>query len=117
MTPGTSQLVLIIVLFGAFYFLAIRPQQQRQKQQQAMIAALVVGDEVVTVGGIYGTVVDLGERVTLRVLDGSRIEVAKQAIAQKLPARVADDTEAVAGSDAVVATAPVGEEEEPRTDA
>lgn len=76
----------VVFLVGVFWFVAIRPQQQRTKQMRAMIASLEPGAEIVTVGGIYGTVIDVGERIRIRVADGSEFEVAKQAIGQVLPA-------------------------------
>jgi len=75
----------VIFLVGVFWFVAIRPQQQRTKQMRAMIASLEPGAEIVTVGGIYGTVIEVGERIRIRVVDGSEFEVAKQAIGQVLP--------------------------------
>lgn len=73
----------IVVLFGLLYFLMIRPQQQRQKKHQEMIKALKVNDKVITVGGLYGTVVKLKEdSVILRVSDSVRVEILKTAIGQ-----------------------------------
>lgn len=73
----------IAVLFGLLYFLMIRPQQQRQKKHQEMIKALKVNDNVITVGGLYGSVVKLKEdSVILRVSDTVRLEVLKTAIGQ-----------------------------------
>lgn len=76
-----SNLLFIGLMVGAFWFLVIRPQSNRAKQQKAMLDALAVGDEVVTIGGIYGTVVALGERVRIRVADGSEFEIAVPAVA------------------------------------
>lgn len=53
---GMAQFLPIVLIFGVFYFLLIRPQQQKQKETQAMIAAVKRGDRVVTGGGILGTV-------------------------------------------------------------
>jgi preprotein translocase subunit YajC len=51
----------IIVLFGVFYFLMIRPQMKRQKELRTMLSALSKGDEVVTNGGIAGRIDEVGE--------------------------------------------------------
>ena len=53
---GMAQFLPLIMIFGVFYFLLIRPQQQKQKETRAMIAAVKRGDRVVTGGGILGTV-------------------------------------------------------------
>ena len=77
----------LAVLAVAFYFLLIRPQQKRQKEHQALMAALAVGDRVVTIGGIYGTVQHLeDDRVGIEVAPSVVIEVARSAVAKKLEA-------------------------------
>ena len=53
---GVAQFLPLVMIFGVFYFLLIRPQQQKQKEVQSMIAAVKRGDRVVTGGGILGTV-------------------------------------------------------------
>ena len=60
-----QNLILIVAMMAAFWFLLIRPQQQRQKKQAAMLAGLKPGSEIVTIGGIYGTIVEVGDRVRL----------------------------------------------------
>ena len=55
--PFISSLVPLILLFGIFYFLIIRPQQQRMKAHQAMVAGVKRGDTVVTAGGLIGSIV------------------------------------------------------------
>jgi preprotein translocase subunit YajC len=73
-----------IVVFGAMYFLWIAPQQKQRKAQAAMLAALAPGDEVVTVGGIYGAVVSvLEDDVHLEIAAGVTVRVAKGAIAAR----------------------------------
>jgi preprotein translocase subunit YajC len=83
---GSSQtnLLLYFAILGlAFYFLIIRPQQQRQKQQRALLSSLKVGDRVVTVSGIYGTIASIdADAVMLRVAEGVQFEMAKGAITQ-----------------------------------
>lgn len=71
----------IILIFGIFYFLLIRPQQKQQKKHQELISKLSKNDEVVTNGGIHGTVVNVDEQtVTLRVDDNTRIKFQKNTI-------------------------------------
>jgi preprotein translocase subunit YajC len=84
-TGGTLQLVLTLALMvGIFYFLLIRPQQRRARQQRDLVQSLDVGDEVVTIGGIYGVIAEIDEdEVTLDVGAGTRIRFVKQAVARK----------------------------------
>ena len=78
-----SQLIFIVAIFAILYFLMIRPQQQRQKKHQEMIRGLKANDRIVTAGGILGAVVKVKEdTLIIRVADGVRIEVLKNAIAQ-----------------------------------
>ena len=78
----------LLAFFAIFYFLLIMPAQKRQKKTAEMLAALKVGDKVVTNGGIYGTVVGLDEKdsaVQLRIADQVKIKVARSAIAGMQP--------------------------------
>ena len=92
-----QQFLPILLIIGVFYFLIIRPQQKRANAQRAMLASIKPGDEIVTVGGVYAVIVEVGERIRVRVADGSELELAKQAIAQvvaakdALPMDVAED--------------------------
>ena len=84
MGSSQSSLLLYFALLAlAFYFLIIRPQQQRQKQQRELMNALKVGDRVMMVSGIFGTVASMdADTVTLRIAEGVEIEVARAAISQ-----------------------------------
>lgn len=76
----------LIILFGIFYFMLIRPQMKRAKEQRAMIAALARGDEVLTNGGVLGRVEDIAEQyVTLEIAEGVKVRLQKQAISAVLP--------------------------------
>lgn len=81
MNAQLSNLIFIALMIAVFYFLMIRPQQQRAQKQREMLDALKPGDEIVTIGGIYGHVVAVDERVRVRVAEGAEIEIAKQAVA------------------------------------
>jgi len=71
----------LLFIFVIFYFLLIKPQRQREKEHQKMLNSLSKNDEVVTSGGIHGTIVNVKEKtVTLRVDENVRIEVEKSAI-------------------------------------
>lgn len=79
-------LIMLGVLFAAFYFILIRPQAKRAKEHKSMIAALAKGDEIVTVGGVLGKVTNLGDGyVTVSVADGVEIKVQRQAVQTILP--------------------------------
>jgi len=70
------QLLPLVLIFVVFYFLLIRPQAKRAKEHKAMVAALAVGDEVVTSGGILGKVTETGDQfLTVEVADGVRVKV------------------------------------------
>jgi preprotein translocase subunit YajC len=74
------QLAPLILIFVVFYLVLIRPQQQRQKKLAQMIAAVVKGDQVVTSGGIVGTVWAVkDDRVVVQVND-TRLDFVKSAI-------------------------------------
>lgn len=76
----------LIILFGIFYFMLIRPQMKRSKEQRAMIAALAKGDEVLTNGGLLGRVEEINEQfVVLEVANGVSVKMQKQAISAVLP--------------------------------
>jgi preprotein translocase subunit YajC len=76
----------LIVLFGIFYFMLIRPQMKRAKEQRSMIGALNKGDEVLTNGGILGRVDAIADQfVTLEIASGVVVKLQKQAISAVLP--------------------------------
>jgi len=76
-----SFIVMMVVIFGIFYFLMIRPQQKKQKELQAMLNNLAYGDTVMTTGGIHGKITGLADAViTLEIADKVRIKVARSAI-------------------------------------
>jgi preprotein translocase subunit YajC len=71
----------LLIMLGIFYFLLIAPMRKRQKQQDQMIKDLKTGDHVLTVGGIYGTIVGIkDDRLTLRIADQVKVNVAKSSI-------------------------------------
>lgn len=73
----------ILLIFGIFYFLLFMPMQKQKKQQKAMLAGLQNGNEVVTSGGIIGTIVSVDEdKLVLRVKpDNVKIQVSRGAVA------------------------------------
>lgn len=91
-SQSSGNMILTIVMYavvigGLFYFLLIRPQRTRQKKQQDLQSSLAVGDEVQTIGGIYGTIEyfdDETETAILQVEGGGKIRVARRALAGKV---------------------------------
>lgn len=79
---GWSMIIMLVVMFAIMYFFMIRPQQKKQKEAQNFRNSLTVGQEVITIGGIYGTVrnVELNGVVTLEVASGVKIRVHKDGI-------------------------------------
>jgi len=76
-----------LLLIVGFYFLLIRPQRNRQRAQQALVASLEVGDDVMTTGGIFGTIVEIDDdegTVTVEIAPGTRIRMVRQGISQRL---------------------------------
>lgn len=78
--------ILILVALLLMWMLLIRPQRRRQTAQQAMIDNLRIGDEVLTAGGVYGTVSRVqDDEVLLELAPGMDVRVAKRAIAAVIP--------------------------------
>ncbi|CAB5503408.1 Protein translocase subunit YajC [Bathymodiolus thermophilus thioautotrophic gill symbiont] len=81
-----NQLIPLVLLFVVMYFLLIRPQQKRAKAHKALLGALKAGDEIVTNGGIVGTVKSVDESfATVEIASGVVVKVQKQGINQKMP--------------------------------
>ena len=77
----------MLIIFGIFYFLVIRPQQAQRRKTQEMLDNLKTGDKVITTGGIYGTVADfLDSVVVLEVAPQVKIEVTRASIQGLQPA-------------------------------
>jgi preprotein translocase subunit YajC len=88
-------LFVLVIMFAFMYLLLIRPQRQQQRRQQQMLDSLKAGDEVITVGGIYGDVTEVQpDRVSLQISEDVEIEVAKRAIASVVPPEDAAEAEA-----------------------
>ncbi len=75
------QLLPMVLIFGIFYFLVIRPEKKKQKDHLEMVKNLKKNDEVVTSSGIHGIVVNLKETsVVLRLDENVRVEFDKEAV-------------------------------------
>ena len=79
---GSGFFLIIIVAFLLIWLIFIRPQRRRQTQQQQMLGDLRVGDDVLTAGGIYGTILEIDdEQVTVEIAPRIKVRVARRAIA------------------------------------
>jgi preprotein translocase subunit YajC len=79
---GSGFLFIIIIAFLLLYLIVVRPQKRRQNEQRQLVSDLRVGDEVLTAGGIYGTISQVAdERVTVEIAPKLEVEVSRRAIA------------------------------------
>ena len=82
--PFISTMVPLVLLFGIFYFLLIRPQQQRMKAHQQLVESVKRGDTVVTAGGLIGKVAkvkDDGE-IMVEIADNVQVRVLKSTLSE-----------------------------------
>jgi len=88
-------LITPIAIFVVFYFLMIRPQQKKSREQKNMLENLKTGDQIITTGGLYGTIVKFGEnnRVKVKLAENITVEIARGAITEK----AAETTEVAKG--------------------
>ena len=86
-----SAYIFILVLLALMWFLIIRPQRRRQQAAQQLLTKIDVGKEIVTAGGLYGTVTAVeGDEVRLQIAEGVEVRIAKRAVAGV----ISDDEEA-----------------------
>jgi preprotein translocase subunit YajC len=96
----------ILVLLAVVWFFLIRPRQRQMREQQRQVAALEVGDEIVTAGGLYGTVRELeADEVRLEVAPDVVVRVARRAVAAVLTEK-AEELEAAEPDEEGDATLP-----------
>ena len=80
---GLGPMIPLVLIFGVFYFLVLRPQQKKQKSHDTFLKELKRGDMIVTSSGIIGTVKTLSDRfVTVEVDDGVCLKILRSAIAE-----------------------------------
>ncbi len=114
--PG---ILIIVALFALLWFLMIRPQRAKAQQQQQMLGTVAPGDEILTVGGIYGIVQELepeedGGDLIVEIADGIHVRVARRALAtvvkpdedEEEDVDEADDEDVVEGEAELVADDP-----------
>ena len=85
MQSPVGNLIFIFVLFIVFYLFLIRPQKKRMEAQRALIESVEEGDDIVTMGGILGTVSSLeDDEMQLEVAPGTSIRILRSAVARKI---------------------------------
>lgn len=79
---GLASLVMIALIIGGGYFLFIRPQRKRMRAMEELRSSIEIGSEIRTVGGIYGTVLEMDDEiVVLDIGGGGRLRIARRAVA------------------------------------
>jgi preprotein translocase subunit YajC len=85
-------LIIMVLMLGVMYVLMIRPQRQRQAQQQSMIDGAGVGDDVLTTGGIYGTITQAeDDDIVVEIAKGISVHMTRRGIAAVLPPEEDED--------------------------
>ena len=77
-----ATLILLAAMFVLLWALLIRPQRQRQQKQQQLLSSVAAGDEVLTVGGLYGIVTEIDEDddLIVEIAEGIRVRIARRAV-------------------------------------
>jgi preprotein translocase subunit YajC len=87
-------LIVMVLVLGVMYVLLIRPQRQRQQQHQTMVDRCGVGEDVLTTGGIYGTITQAeGDDLVVEIADGVTVHMTRRGIAAVLPPEEDEDEE------------------------
>ena len=77
----STQIIILVVFIALMYFLLIRPQKKKEKEISDMRSSIRVGDQVVTIGGIFGEIVEVNETTALIRVDGdTKLRVSKNAL-------------------------------------
>ena len=92
-------LLIIVLLFGVLWFAMIRPQRAKVQAQQRMLGEVAPGDEILTVGGIYGIVQELepdedGGDLIVEIADGIHVRIARKALATVIKPEDDDEDDA-----------------------
>ena len=93
--------IVMVLMLVVMYVRMIRPQRQRQAQQQAMIDGAGVGDDILTTGGIYGTITQAdGDDIVVQLAEGLDVHMTRRAIAAVLPPEEDEEAEEVVEGEA-----------------
>ncbi len=85
-----SQLIMILLMVGVFYFFMIRPQMKKQKELKKFRESLAQGDKVVTIGGIHGKILEVTDTTVLLSSEGTKLRFEKSAISQTVADQLQD---------------------------
>jgi len=87
---GFTAFIPLLLMFAVFYFLLIRPQQKKQRELKDLLSSLKTGDQIMTSGGLYGTIIGFGEdnRVKVKIADNVKVDIARSAITGKVPTAI-----------------------------
>ena len=89
---GASSLIFLVVMVGIFYFLLIRPQKKRVEQHRQLVESIGMGDQVVTIGGLFGRITDEDdETFEIEIALGTRVRLLKSAVARKVDESAGDE--------------------------
>ena len=93
-------MLMMLMIFGIFYFIMIRPQVKKQKEHQAMLAKLGKGDEVITRGGVIGKITGVSDDgvLVLELQEKVRVRVPRAYVEGKWEGKVPENAAAKAGS-------------------
>ena len=88
-----GQLVILVAMFALLWLLLIRPQAKRKLAQQQLLSSVEVGDEILTAGGLYGFVraIGDGDELEVEIAPGTRVRMARRAVAAVIPPEDDDD--------------------------
>jgi preprotein translocase subunit YajC len=93
-------LIPIALLVALTWFVLVRPQRRRQHQQKEMVSELQVGSEILTAGGVYGTVRSIGDdELTVEIAPGTTVKLDKRAVAMVVPEEEPEALPAAADED------------------
>ena len=103
-----AQLILVVAMLVLLWALLIRPQRTRQRQQNELLASVEPGDEILTVGGLYGIVqeIDEDDDLVVEIADGIHVRIARRAVGEVVKPEDEEDEEEAqegAGEDAAAA--------------
>lgn len=89
---STSFIIMMVLMFGAFYFLLIRPQQKKAKAHTELVSNLAVGDEVLTAGGILGKISAVSDLyAVVKISDNTEIKIQKASVSVVVPKGTYDE--------------------------
>ncbi len=89
---STSFIIMMVLMFGAFYFLLIRPQQKKAKAHTELVSGLKAGDEVLTAGGVLGKISAVSEHyAVVQISENTEIKIQKASVSVVVPKGTYDE--------------------------